>query len=319
MERILVCTDYRIGNSKQALALAQNLGIGYIVKNVTYTLWAKLPNAIIRSTGIHINKKESGLLNFTSPPSLVISAGRRSAATALYIKNHIPSIKIVQIMNPQLPIEHFDLVIFPQHDDKIPNSTNVVTIVGALNNIKTCTTEDKKAFITAYPNFNNFLTVLIGGSSNHFTFTDSDGIALANMIDNLTKLHNIPVAISFSRRTPISIKKCFIAMFDSSKNIIYDPGTGQYNPYPAMLAFSKFVIITADSVSMCSEVAASRKPCYLFIPSSFDSKKHLSFANTLVQRGIAKILVANTKLQEYIYEPLDELGRVASIIKRKFF
>ena len=38
--KIYVLTDYRLGNSNQALALAQALGIEYEVKHVSYNLFA---------------------------------------------------------------------------------------------------------------------------------------------------------------------------------------------------------------------------------------------------------------------------------------
>lgn len=89
-----------------------------------------------------------------------------------------------------------------------------------------------------------------------------------------------------------------------------------YNPYIAMLANAKYIISTADSISMCSEVASSGKPLYIFCPSNFNSSKHKIFIKQLVEQKIAKTFDESvTMLEEYSYKPLNEAERVAEIIK----
>ena len=89
-----------------------------------------------------------------------------------------------------------------------------------------------------------------------------------------------------------------------------------YNPYIAMLANAKYIISTADSISMCSEAASSGKPLYIFCPASFNSSKHKIFIKQLVEQKIARIFDESViSLEEYSYKPLNEAERVAEIIK----
>ncbi|MGX6959927.1 MAG: ELM1/GtrOC1 family putative glycosyltransferase [Rickettsia endosymbiont of Pentastiridius leporinus] len=89
-----------------------------------------------------------------------------------------------------------------------------------------------------------------------------------------------------------------------------------YNPYIGMLANAKYIVATADSISMCSEAASSGKPLYIFCPPNFKSLKHKIFIKQLVDQKIARMLDESvTKLEEYNYLPLNETDGVANNIK----
>ena len=122
----------------------------------------------------------------------------------------------------------------------------------------------------------------------------------------------IPAFITFSRRTPDLLKTLFAAKF-LAPNIIYDPIiSDKENPFLSILKHAKFLIITSDSVSMCSEAASTGHPLYIYTPEKFDSKKHKYFTQQLIDLGVARALTPHSPpLEEYTYTPLNEVLRVA--------
>ena len=75
------------------------------------------------------------------------------------------------------------------------------------------------------------------------------------------------------------------------------------------------VVVTADSISMISEACASQAAVYVACPE-LAGPRHLRFAETLYQAGHARPL--GTSIARWPRPPLDEAGRVAAEIRRRF-
>jgi mitochondrial fission protein ELM1 len=60
------------------------------------------------------------------------------------------------------------------------------------------------------------------------------------------------------------------------------------NPFYAYLQLADIIIVTGDSVSMCSESCSTGKPVYIFSPDGNASEKHKAFHNSLYENGYAK-------------------------------
>ncbi len=317
--KVLVLVDSRLGNANQALALAAKLGIRYQVKNLRYNNFAKLPNFLLRFWPIHIKKSILKELSSREMPDIIISSGRRTASLAIYLKKLSGNTaKIIQIMRPGLDSKKFDLIILPQHDSYDSRLSNVVTVIGALNNVQAFMPEARSSFRNDYPDMKNFIAVIVGGSSNKHKFTIREAELLSDTIFNVSQNHSLPLFISFSRRTPLQVKKLFRKRF-LQPHVIYDPEEIMPNPYPAIIGEAEYIITTADSVSMCSEAASTGKPIYIFCPPSFKLKKHRFFVHQLIDLDIARLLEPDIEfLEKYDYEPLDEADRIVEIIKDQF-
>lgn len=315
---IWVLTDFRIGNSMQGIALADSLGKKYEVKNIEYNFLAKLPNFCLGSNLIHVKNKD--ILKSDHPPKMIISSGRRCAKTALYLKKKYPDVKIVQIMKPDVNPEKFDLIILPQHDvfnHKNENKTHIIRSIGSLNNIKQ-RIKQYKSLPRKYISMNNFIGILIGGDTKDYSFSKKDSEELSKSIENAISYNDMPAFITFSRRTPQHMKDIIEKNF-KWPNIIYDPTVEtnpNNNPYIGILKFADFIVMTCDSVSMCSEVASSGKPAYIYCPEGFASKKHKYLLQQLIDLEIAKTFSPATgKLEKYKYKALDEISQVKKYIK----
>jgi len=317
--KIWVLADSRIGNVNQALSLADKLGFGYQVKHLEYNFLSILPNYLLSLWPFHVKSHILKQLKAEELPDIIISSGRRTAAVALYLKKLSGNkCKVIQIMKPDLSPEDFDLIILPQHDNVPYILPNIVRVLGALTNVQhTLSTADYKLLEDHYNAPQKFIAVILGGATKGYHFSKSDGESLIKILKQATESHSMPLFITFSRRTPAEIKKLFQKEFDGP-NIIYDPDSKGPNPYPAIIGKAEYIIITADSISMCSESASTGKPMYVFMPETFPLKKHKFFVQQLVDLGIAKKLEANTNfLDKYTYTPLNEVEKVVEAIKGK--
>ena len=319
--KVWVLVDNRIGNANQAIDLAQKLGEDFEIKHVDYNHFAKLPSTLLSIFPVHVKKSVLASFKKENIPEIIISAGRRTAALAVYLKKiSNKETKIIQIMRPNLEARDFELIILPQHDNFNHTLSNVVRIIGALTNVKSKVQKGSEEFQKHYPDIKNFIAVLIGGSTKGYKLTMENSVALSNILALIAENHSLPLFISFSRRTPEKVRNYFKDKF-TWPNIIYNPDNpagGQLNPYPAMLNSAEYIISTTDSISMCSEAASTGKPVYVFCPANFKLKKHNFFIQQLVDLGLVRRLETTTSyLEKYEYEPLSEVTRVADIIKDK--
>ena len=319
-KEVWVLADDRTGNVNQAIALAEELNLGYQLKHLNYNCLGILPNYLLSLWPINIRSNLLESWETEGLPDLIISSGRRTAAIASYLKHRNNNkTKIVQIMHPNLPLQQFDLIILPQHDKNTNNESNVLRIIGAINNVQAKVLAGGVELHKNYPELGEFIAVIIGGNSKNYSFTDENAHELTEILSNLVKDQLYSLFISFSRRTPDRAKQIIKNNMPPS-TIIYDPiiDKTKPNPYFGMLAKANYIISTADSISMCSEAASTGKPLYIFCPNNFKSHKHLSFIQQLIDLGLAKSLNKYvTNLEKYHYAPLNEVTKISEIVKSR--
>ncbi len=318
-KNIWVLVDSRIGNANQAIDLARKISSFSVIKEIKYNILSKLPSIFYKFYPIHIKRSVLHELRKQELPDVIISSGRRTGALAVFLKKIAKhEIKIIQIMRPCISADFFEMIILPQHDVFKESTANVYRIVGALNNVQEKIKNTIDDFRRHHPTLQNFIAVLVGGSTKKNKMTISDAAILVSNLENISINHSANLFISFSRRTPADVKK-YIKSKLNKEHVIYDPAIDGNNPYPAFIALADYIIITADSISMCSEAAATGKPLYIYTPDGFTSKKHRYFAQQLIDLGYAKQLKKDTDfLKKYEYEPLNELENVVTEIKKKF-
>ena len=89
-------------------------------------------------------------------------------------------------------------------------------------------------------------------------------------------------------------------------------GTGE-NPYFGMLALADVLVVTADSVNMLSEAAATGKPVYV-IGLEGGNAKFARFHRTMAEAGVTRPF--GGALERWHYEPVDDTGVTADTISR---
>jgi mitochondrial fission protein ELM1 len=307
-----VLQDNRAGNNTQTKALAESLKLDYICKKIEYNAFAKFPSSILGVCLFHVVRSRSDDIT-NNLPDVIISAGRRLAIVAHYIKRHKPSLKTIHIMRPFYKEDSFDYLIVPNHDNC--TKPNAISILGALNDAKNQITK-AAPLENFFGRFGQCVGVVIGGKSQRFDFTPLDIEILIMQIRKFLQQTNLVPVITFSRRTSQAAKKSIKLAFPNA--IVYDPvaQANQPNIYYSILKSAKFIICTADSISMCSEVASSGKPFYIYIHEHLGlSTRHINFINQLFSLKIARQLGDNVEIEQYDYLPLNEIARVAEIIR----
>lgn len=320
---IWILADDRPGTFLQSIGLANELGVEYKIIKLSYNFLSSLPNFLLPSSILQLKKEsQENIKKLQYLPSIIISAGRKSAPIALYFKNKSQNkSKIIQIMNPDLNFKKFDFVILPKHD-KASNSRfpNLISTIGSLTktNEETIKTEKNK-FAAEFGNISKIkIALLIGGSSNKTKFTIDSAKKLAKLASNIAKNMNAILLVLNSRRTEDEISETIKSNLDCDFKFFDFKETADKNPYLAVIGYSDFGIISGDSVSMISEYASLGKPLYIFDEKNISTTKHRKFHKALFDGNHAKNLTEEVKiLENFSPTKLQETKRVADLIRNR--
>ncbi len=326
-DEIWVLADNRPGNYSQAVGLAEELDCSHKIVNISYGGFAILPNLLLRSSAKGLSKEaKKSLDQFDHFPKMIISAGRRTAPVALYLKKKSGNkIKIVQIMNPGVSHKKFDFIILPRHD-RIKNSfTNVIRSIGALTKINKSVIEyEMKKFKgkLGLDAKKEKIVLLVGGSSKKTKFDAKSAQILAKRVVKIAKNMDCQLVVLNSRRTDAKINDILLEGFDKNKLdykfFDYNKLKKDENPYLALIGVADYFIATGDSVSMISEVCSTSKPVYIFDNAKISSKKHKKFHKSLLLENYVRELNEEVKeLKKEKLKSLDETRRVAQIIMKE--
>ena len=84
--------------------------------------------------------------------------------------------------------------------------------------------------------------------------------------------------------------KKIVEILKDIPNFSYLWGAKGDNPYLGFLACADNLIVTGDSVSMCCEATAAKKPLRIFTGSNWLTPKHLRFVQSLFDKQYATML-----------------------------
>lgn len=297
-------TDGKPGMENQCLGLAEALGLAPDVRRVH-------PRAPWRWLPPHLWVAPLRAVDGLTPPwpDLLIATGRQTVAPALAIKASSPQTFAVQIQDPVFGRGRFDLIAVPEHDGV--SGSNVATTLGALHRVtpaRLAEAADRfRAMLAPLPR--PHVAVLLGGTNKQYRFTEERARTLA------TGLARLPggLAVTPSRRTDPAALDIIRAALAQKPAVIWD-GSGE-NPYFGFLALADAIVATGDSVSMVSEACATGKPVYVFDLAG-RSRKFERFHRALRERGFARPF--DGTLADWRYTPLDDTGRVAAEVRRRF-
>ena len=116
-----------------------------------------------------------------------------------------------------------------------------------------------------------------------------------------------------SRRTPPTLRDAVGAIFARSGGYLWD-GQGE-NPFVSLLGLANALVVTADSVGMVGEAAATGRPILVLEPSG-GHRKITFYLDELRRRGIVHNFAGH--LAGTPYQPLDSTFAVASRIAEAF-
>ena len=312
--RIWVLADDRPGNVSQAIGVAEALGQPFTVKRVTYNRWGPLHNLLRADSrrGLTRDCRKT----FEPPwPDLVIGAGRRTAPLARWFKRRFGS-RLVQIMDPGWPGRgSFDLIATPVHD-RMPDAANVIHTLGschlALPNRLAAEGAKWAERLADLPR--PFLFLVLGGSTKEVPFTPAHGRLLAAETDRLADALGASVLVTTSRRTGAELEEAVIGGLRAPRFVHRWRG-GDENPYLGVLALADAIVVTGESMNMCSEACANGGPVYIFAPPDIVNEKYAHLHRLLYVRGFARPLGGDST--PWTHERLNAAFDVAREIKAR--
>lgn len=246
----------------------------------------------------------------SSVPDIIISCGRKSVIPNIVLKKYFKKkfnkdLKNIHIQDPKISPKNFDLIITPQHDNKI-NSENIIRSVGALHYLNEEEVINKN-------NGENVITFILGGPNKYYNFKKEDLEVHFEKINNNKNLKKINVIAS--RRTPKSVFD-FLSLKFNRQEFCYDFSLNKKN-YTNAYAEASHIVVTCDSTSMISEAAITGKPLYVAkLPNFRNDYRFEKFLQSFKDLNIIKEF--NGNLEHWTYEKLYESKRIAKIIIEKF-
>ena len=164
-KNILVITDGSDGMLSQVMGLAKQKGPNITsIKTKIYFPWKNLQPGILPIYSWVFKNK----ININPNPDIIISCGRKSVYLSIYLKKKYKNAINIHIQNPKINLNKFNYIIAPEHD--MIFGENVIPSTGALHKF------DQLSFDNVDDeNFNipkeNLISVIIGGSNNHYNFS----------------------------------------------------------------------------------------------------------------------------------------------------
>ena len=120
--------------------------------------------------------------------------------------------------------------------------------------------------------------------------------------------------ITSSRRTGAAAEKIIMEKLKGIPMYTYMWGEKKENPIMGFYACPERIVVTADSVSMCSEACGCHVPVLLFQGKNWLSDKHLRFARSLIEQGYARDIHAADALEFMPQQALNSAAQIAAEI-----
>ena len=220
--------------------------------------------------------------------------------------------RVVQIQNPRMRLDRFDLVVANHHDEI--RGPNVLLSRTALHRVTPAVLADARR--TWMPRFAHLprplVAVLVGGSNGRFRLGPAEAEALARGLAVLHRNDRVGLAVTPSRRTGNAVRAVLDRHLSRLGAFLWDM-TGP-NPYLGLLACAAHIVVTADSVSMVSEAVATAAPVAVVrLPGR--SRRIELFLGGLVDAGRVRMFDATLRHEEAT--PLDDTATVAAGLCRR--
>ena len=311
-ETCWVLSDGNAGNENPCLGLAEVIGLEATLKRVApRPPWSWLPPGLWFAA---LAAPGPGGDPLAPPwPELLIGCGRQTAALSPAIRRASRGGTFtVQLLDPRMSPEQFDLVVAPRHDRL--GGANVISTIGALNRVtpERLAAEAERVSPAVEHLPRPRVAVLVGGSTKRHRMTAGAIDDLAGGLARLTRDHGAGLMVTASRRTGEANAATLRQRLDGLPAVMWD-GAGE-NPYFGYLGLADAIVVTSDSVAMASEACATGKPVHVFATPG-GSAKFERFHEALARAGCTRPF--NGALEDWRYAPLRETAHIADEVRQR--
>ena len=313
-EECWAITDAAAGNQRQALALAERLGLP--VRPLVLEPrgpWAWLAPRLLPGAALALPPDERA--RFVPPwPRVAIGCGRAAALfTRMLRRLSGGRCRTVQILDPRIDPSHWDLVVAPRHDGLA--GPNVLTPRGSLNPVDDEWLADARE---AWPRLTGLppprVGVLLGGPRRGLAMDEAWTQAFADGLRALHRRHGGSLTLLASRRTPPPRVATLRRFLDGVPGLHWSGPADGPNPYPGVLAWADRLVVTPDSVNMLSEACAVGCAVHTFAPGALP-RRLARFHRSLREAGLLHDLDDEPPARQ---PPLRETAAIAAAVRRQF-
>lgn len=303
--------DGKLGMASQVMGLAEAVGGRVVEKRLLIRApWRHLMPQLWLQPLAALDPAGDSL---TPPwPDVFIGCGRNTIAPALAVKRASRGRTLwVQIQDPRYARAKADLLVVPCHDPAA--GENVFSTLGAVHRVTAARlaagAQALAPRVAALPR--PLVAVLIGGNNRVYRLSET---RLAGLADQLAALaqRGCGLMVTPSRRTAQRDVVLLRQKLGDLPALLWD-GRGD-NPYFGMLGLADAILVTADSVSMASEAAATGKPVHI-VPLDGGSEKFARFHAAMEKAGITRPFRGT--IEQWSYTPPDDTAHAAAAIRER--
>lgn len=203
--------------------------------------------------------------------NIFISAGSAAAAVNLLLARENMA-KSVVIMKPYLPLKWFNLAVVPAHDFKTPTSNEkIIETSGALVCLTGEFIESKANELRKKLRLNNSfcISLFFGGETPLFGYEEEQTAKIVEEVKRAARELNAKILVTTSRRSPAWLEDFLEKEFgedDICALLLIANKNNMPDAVAAFLGMSHVAVVSGESISMVSEIAASDKQGIVFLP-----------------------------------------------------
>lgn len=306
-------TDAAAGNQRQALALAELMGMPVrhrVLEPRKPWSWLAPRFALGGALALPAERRAQ----FAPPwPRCAIGCGRAAALfTRMLRRLSHGQCHTVQILDPRIDPGHWDTVIAPRHDQL--DSPNVIVPLGSLNPVDEAWLADGR---DACPGFGELpqprVGVLLGGSRKQLVLGTDYAHELSSRLRTRHEHEGGSLLVLASRRTPTEVLAIFRETLADVPGLVWAGPDDGRNPYPGVLGWADRLVVTPDSVNMLSEACAVGCAVHTHVATPLPDKL-ARFHHALRAHGLLHDIDDDAPTRQ---PPLRETAAIAADLRRR--
>jgi hypothetical protein len=308
-------TDRAAGNQRQALALAECLGLP--VRHLVLPLrapWSWLSPRLLPGGRLALPASQRDI--FAPPwPTVAIGCGRSAALLTRMLRSLTDGhCHTVQILDPRVDPMHWDTVIAPKHDGL--TGINVLNPLGSLNPVDDNWLADGREASPALGDLPSpRVGVLIGGPRTGIRIDADYAHRLAKHLLARQRREGGSLLALTSRRTPNAVTNVMRKAMRGIPGLVWRGPDDGPNPYPGVLGWADRLVVTPDSVNMLSEACAVGCAVHTFAPDALPPKL-ARFHESLRAAGLLHDVDDDAPVRQ---TPLRETQAIADALRERMF
>ena len=307
-------TDGRAGNDRQALALAEALGLPF--RQLVLGLrapWSWFAPRLLPGGRLALPAAQRRGIVVPPWPAVIVGCGRAAAYyTRLVRELSEGGTHAVQILDPRLDPAHWDTVIAPRHDGLV--GPNVLHPLGSLNPIDNAWLAEGREVCPAFGDLPQpRVAVLVGGPRKGMPIDAAYAQALAAPLVARQWRDGGSIIALASRRTPPAVVAVLRERFAGIPGMVWSNEEDGINPYPAAMGWADRLVVTPDSINMLSEACAVGCPVQTLVRAALPDK-FARFHRALREAGLLHDLDDEISARQ---TPLRETRAIAETVRQR--